>query len=281
MNDFIAKPLDPEQLIWTVRHHVDAARGLPTPPWPVDPPAAAGDAAALAQVVEPQAAAADHAPPSRGLPSIEGIDRDDASTRIGDDVRLFASLLARVLREFLPMAHTLPPPKAQWLSQLHKLKGAAGMIGARRLATAAAELEAPLKECGGEPALAPPALALRLTQAQQQLSAVLQQLDEGSRAFLEDMSQEEAAEQPPAAPDLQSVQRLTEQLKRHDLAALDSFQALSPALRATWGEPRWQRLRRAVDDLQFAQALEVLAETGGPAVAPVAAPSPGAVGGGR
>jgi hypothetical protein len=54
------------------------------------------------------------------LPEIDGIDREDALTRIGEDRALMASLLSRVLREFAPLAEatgfTRCPCRAGWRS---------------------------------------------------------------------------------------------------------------------------------------------------------------------
>ncbi|HMZ02324.1 MAG TPA: response regulator, partial [Burkholderiaceae bacterium] len=272
MDDFIAKPLDPQRLAWTLRRHVDAARGLPLTPWPppgaasaeghrghvdateaapIDPRAQAGNAVQAKE--GPRSAGGDPA----GLPDIEGIDREDAITRIGEDRALMASLLSRVLREFASLADPVPQPRPIWLAQLHKLKGASGMIGARALATAASALEEALRQ------------ERDVSAAQEELSRALRGLSEASRSFLDEVSRQELNPEDGRSgdltPDAARLVRLVDQLKRHDLAALDSFQALSPALRASWGEARWLRLRRAVDDLQFTEALEVLAERAGQA----------------
>jgi PAS domain S-box-containing protein len=288
MDDFIAKPLDPQRLAWTLRRHVDAARGLPLTPWPVagelpvdpavDPPVDSPMDPPMDPPVDPADAGAQATqrpggppPPGPGLPEIDGIDREDALTRIGEDRALMASLLSRVLREFAPLAEVTgnPLPLPRWLAQLHKLKGASGMIGARALAAAAAALEEALRQ--GRDSAA----------AQEQLTQALLGLTEASRSFLDEVNRQELhplqGNAGGPAPDAARLARLADQLQRHDLAALDSFQALSQPLRAAWGEARWLRLRRAVDDLQFTQALEVLAERAGPGLPATAqaAPDPG------
>jgi HPt (histidine-containing phosphotransfer) domain-containing protein len=96
-------------------------------------------------------------------PQIDGIDSQDVSTRLGGDFGLFRSLLTRLLDEFSDVAigamkkdldaHT------PYRARLHKLKGSAGMLGAKAIAQLAGEAEAAC--ANGNMALASP-LATRI-----------------------------------------------------------------------------------------------------------------------
>jgi CheY-like chemotaxis protein len=116
MNDFISKPFDPQALIRKVRRLVEAARGEPIP------------------MVILDSKPAYHA---AGRPLMSSIDAGVVQQMFGDDMSLFKSLLARMLREFADLALPLsvsPDDEAarnQLKERTHKLKGSAGMIGSR------------------------------------------------------------------------------------------------------------------------------------------------------
>jgi PAS domain S-box-containing protein len=259
MDDFIGKPLDPRTLVLTLRRHVERVRRSPlplparagrSPRWPLMEPRANRDAAQI--------------------PPIEGIDQADLLTRLGPDARLFATLLRQVLRDFAVLAD-LPsgPPGEPQASQpsgperlpalLHKLRGSAGMLGAVDVARLAGAAEQALRS-GDDPGLGA---------ALQALATGLRRLRDASAEFLARHAgpdDEAPADGPANAPPLQAedLRDLAELLRRQDLAALDRFQILGPALRGAWGAERYRRARAAVDELQFRQALEVLEEgTGG------------------
>lgn len=263
MNDFVAKPLDPDELIRTLRRHVEAARGAPLSGGE-PPPAGRLAASQAAEAEQGESALVDAAAPvpqpaddslEPSIAHIDGLDHDDAVSRIGDDPALLASLLGRVLREFGPLADAAAPAGPLLAAALHKLKGAAGMIGARDLSEAAAQAESALRK-GGEDAL---------REAMVRLSRQLRRLERSAQPFLAAVARREEAQAgrtaaDVTAPDATRLAQLAVQLRRQDLAALESFRALSGPLRTAWGEARWRRLRSAIEDLQFAQALRVLEE---------------------
>ena len=79
-------------------------------------------------------------------PEIEGIDRRDARERLSDDFGLFRSMLKRLLDEFSDVAiPALARTRLRWplmRGRMHKLRGSAGMLGAKAIQQLAGEAEA-------------------------------------------------------------------------------------------------------------------------------------------
>jgi signal transduction histidine kinase/DNA-binding response OmpR family regulator len=122
MVDFIIKPFDASTLISSVMRHSCAADS--------------------SERVPPEAqSAADEA----AWPEISGIDMEDARKRVGDDPALFRSWLQRFLVDFSDIAgwssRTDIPELADQASRLHKLKGGAGILGAKAIQQLAGEAE--------------------------------------------------------------------------------------------------------------------------------------------
>jgi PAS domain S-box-containing protein len=126
MNDYLVKPFESHTLVRTILRHAKPASGE-TP----------GQIAAI-PATPPHSAAE--------WPEIEGIDSADVSTRLSGDFALFRSLLTRLLDEFSDVAigamREDPSALAHYRARLHKLKGSAGMLGAKVIAQLAGEGEA-------------------------------------------------------------------------------------------------------------------------------------------
>jgi CheY-like chemotaxis protein/HPt (histidine-containing phosphotransfer) domain-containing protein/anti-sigma regulatory factor (Ser/Thr protein kinase) len=124
MNDFIIKPFDAKTLIASVVRHAVGAR-------------------VRGGVIH---AAPRPASGSSAWPEIDGIDMVDARSRLCDDPALFRSLLQRLLNDFadiaFPSSRSVLPEFAEQASRLHKLKGSAGMLGAKAIQHLAALAEA-------------------------------------------------------------------------------------------------------------------------------------------
>jgi len=129
MNDFVSKPFEPAALFATIRRHLTGNGGTaPVPP-----------SRAVLPAVDDGA----------GWPLIEGIDTEDARTRMSGDATLFRGLLAIFLRdvaESRSLAGDSTPADDQALTaRFHKLRGAAGQLGARGIHELAGAAETALR----------------------------------------------------------------------------------------------------------------------------------------
>jgi signal transduction histidine kinase/DNA-binding response OmpR family regulator/HPt (histidine-containing phosphotransfer) domain-containing protein len=237
MNDFVSKPFDPQILIRKARRLVEQARGEPVPMVFDDRKAdGRGD----------------------GRPYLKSIDAAVVQQMFGDDVRLFKSLLARLLRDYAdfeaPVA--VPPPDTDAFRELkaraHKLRGSAGMIGASQVMRFAGAAERALED--SRPAQAVEAILRKLATA-------LVTLREEARVLV-------ASEVPASAPAATGlnlpnagpadIAELCALLETHNLAAVDKFELLAPLLRGMLDPSRFEALNAAVENLDFALGADVL-----------------------
>lgn len=242
MNDFVSKPLNPKALIRTIRRHVEQARGAPVPVSPRETHAFA---------------------PHADWPEIEGIDGWEVSQRLGGDVALFVDMIERMLREFgrfgeADAAHQAlsgdATERASLAARMHKLRGSASMLGAEAVRRAAQRAEQALKRDadGGEIAAIMGDLASSLRALAEQTRPLLAEHSSGA-------AQSDNAARP-ASIDASDAAELRALLAAHDLSALERFGALSGSLHGTLGDERFDRLRLAVNALDFEQALRLLDE---------------------
>jgi CheY-like chemotaxis protein/HPt (histidine-containing phosphotransfer) domain-containing protein len=129
MNDFIGKPFDPPALIRKVRQVVEEARGKPIPMIILDESAAI--LSTDASVMSP-------------------IDAGVVKQMFGNDLVLFKSLLARLLRDFADLALPIcvasdATVRSELKGRIHKLRGSAGVIGATQVMRLAREAEKALE----------------------------------------------------------------------------------------------------------------------------------------
>jgi PAS domain S-box-containing protein len=238
MNDFIAKPFEPWDLVQTMRRHVQARRGTEVPVQP-----------------RPRAPGA----PRHEWPRIRGIQAEDVAERLGYDVGLFARQLRRLFITYAPEmadpedARTPRPEPAR----LHKLRGTAGILGAMEVHHAAAALEHALRAD-------PPASAETVQGLQRALAAALRKLSEDAQSLLKTPpANPRVAPLPSAAPSLLSdadLARLQSLLAGHDLAALDLVVELQAPLLNRLGSTAFNDLQEALDDLDFGRAARCLVQ---------------------
>src|ERR1700728_1449204 len=240
MNDFISKPFDPQALIRKVRRLVEEARGEP-----------------ISMVVldsEPTREA-DSRP--KLMPSI---DAGVVQQMFGEDLILFQSLLLRILQEYTDFAVPIrvsPDDQimhARLMGRAHKLRGSAGMIGATEIVRLAGATEKALQQ--GRPSDVVEGLLTRLASA-------LTTLREEATPYLKRQAELDATGSSPGGSskaDTAQLDELCALLERQDLAALDKFKSLSPSLSELLGAVRFDRLRDAIDNLEFRQGLQLLCE---------------------
>jgi len=172
---------------------------------------------------------------------------------------LFKSLLARVLRDYADLALpiSVSPEDSAGLSALkartHKLKGSAGVIGATAIMRLAGEAEAAIAACQG---------ADIVEGILRQLASALTTLHEEADLMLETQPEPEAdiSTKSVRSPNIAQgdIHELCELLESQNLAAIDRFSLLSSSLSDLVGTVRFDRLRDAVDNLDFQLGAELL-----------------------
>ena len=238
VNDFLSKPVDLNELVtvlqrWTATGHAAV------------PPAASapGPAPASAPGQEPE--------PPADFPEIAGLDTRWAALQLDYDWDFFRGLLRDFATEYCDLLHQIRDDLGAGLASaaartLHTLRGTAGNIGARDLMQSAAALEAAIK--AGQPDLGPLLDAFG-TRFAALLTGIAPWLEEAGAAA--DAPGELALD-----PAMLTALRLA--LARHDLAALDLFSRLQPALARAHGQAAVQTMAAAIHGLQFDAALAQL-----------------------
>ena len=243
MNDFIVKPFDPEALVRGILQHVRPAADV------------------HGHAVTKKAGAT---PPPNLWPEIEGIDSSDVRSRLGDDLGLFESMLRRLLREFSDVATAITADPVTLVGQaerMHKLRGSAGMLGAKAIQQLAGEAEAAC--AAGDSQRASP-LSTRLAAHLQQLSA-----DAGPALSVASITADataSSAAKPTFAGELEpaALNDLLDLLRQQDFTAVERFRAISSQLRQRLGDDSYELARQHVDNLQFADVVKILTRAPGP-----------------
>jgi DNA-binding response OmpR family regulator len=123
MNDFLTKPIEPAALIRCIRKHVPEARLVATSQVP-----SRADSQCVQLAV-------------RAWPSVHGLDVRDIARDLDYDAAEYALMLSRLARDGAEIASTdntaleQPDARAQLASRVHKLRGSAGVLGAKALYT--------------------------------------------------------------------------------------------------------------------------------------------------
>jgi PAS domain S-box-containing protein len=240
MNDFITKPFDPQALIRKVRRLVENARGEP-----------------ISMVILDAQPAGETDNRPKLMPSI---DAGIVQQMFGEDLLLFKSLLLRLLQEYTDFAVPIrvsPDDQtmhARLMGRAHKLKGSAGMIGATEIVRLAGATEKAFQQ--GRPVDVVEGLLARLASA-------LVTLSDEAAPYLKRQAESEATDSSAdsgSVADTAHIDELCALLERQDLAALEKFKSLSLSLSDVLGALRFDRLRDAVDNLDFRQGLQLLCE---------------------
>ena len=239
MDDYIVKPFDARSLVASILRHVSPGEVPHAPSSHSDP--------------EPQRDGMNE------WPAIEGIDLTDARSRLGDDFDLFRSMLRRLLNENADLA--LPSSGvdsdaatlASYAARMHKLRGSAGMLGAKLIHRLAGEIES---ACLAGSAKSAERLSL-------QLATLLKELKQGAGPALR-MAQ---AVIKPAQPegegdgdllDPADLAELVDMLRRQNISAIDRFKGLGPILQRAYGKQAFESVREQVEELRFADAADAL-----------------------
>jgi len=230
MDDFIIKPFSAEDLVRSILRHVKRATGRP------------GGAAEGVPIP---------VPPEKTWPEIAGIDVPDARERFADDLGLFTSMLTRLLHEFSDVDSPVSREGlAAYGGRMHKLRGVAGMLGAKVIQELAAEAEA--TAFAGEWELSA-RLGARLVAEMQRLV----------RSAAPTLHAQPAAPAPTLTAgddqlDPLLVAELVKLLRQQNLQATDRFAALGPQLQRRLGQVSYALMRDHVAELRFEDAAYVL-----------------------
>jgi CheY-like chemotaxis protein/HPt (histidine-containing phosphotransfer) domain-containing protein len=240
MNDFISKPFEPQALIRKVRRLVEQARGT---------------------TIEMVMIEREPAQNASEFPLISCIDGNVIKQIFGDDLPLFKEVLMRVLRDYadlaLPTAVSLEyqAGRNEIMRRAHKLKGSAGMIGASSVARLAGAAEEALNA-----GLAGEVVEEKL----RKLASAICSLSEEAQPFLHGQPQAAASLAAPAGSHDESgvagLEELCGLLENWDLAAVEKLRVLSEPLAGILDFVRAERLRQAVDNLDFQFAAQLLRE---------------------
>ncbi|RKT47082.1 ATP-binding protein [Thiocapsa rosea] len=231
VNDFLAKPVDLEELVAVLARWTDPQPAIaPVAERPVRTPP----------------------PTPSGFPDIPGIDRHRAARLLDQDGSFFLRLARRFVGDFADATEQTRQDLARGeviaaTRRLHTLRGLAGNIGALELAQTALALETALAD-----PLADPAPALAIFEAR--LNALLTAL----APWLEGV-EPVPVEHPDVPLDAAGLTALCDALSAHDLAAMDLFEALQPALTRRDGEAATRALAEMIQSLRFTDALTRLA----------------------
>ena len=237
MDDYIVKPFDAQQLMRSVLRHVQPPGGL--------------------QAYQSTVAHDEHdkaAQPHAAWPEIEGIDSEDARERLNNDFELFRSMLKRLLGEFADVALPGQASDAGTLAthagRMHKLRGSAGLLGAKAIQRLAGEAEAAC--VGGDVALAGP-LA-------EDLASELHRLRQSAEpAFQSRQAPAEEVQQQGGDPiEMSALAELVGLLRQQKLSAMDRFKTLSSQLRGHLRQGEYERVEDHLDNLRFSDAADIL-----------------------
>ncbi len=232
MDDFLIKPFEAATLVKCIRRHLRDSS---------------------ARAATPIAAEAVPAEASLEWPEIDGIDGPDARARLSHDLGLFLSSLARVLVEFsdpsIPQDAAEEGALTRQAARMHKLKGNAGMLGARTIHTLAAEAEAAcVAGAAGKAADLTAALAVHLQRLRESAAPVINAARAGAAAI--------GSADAEFVPHL--VGELVDLLRHQNLSALDRYRTLAPQLRGALGAVSSEALRGYMEALQFDVAADLL-----------------------
>jgi PAS domain S-box-containing protein len=226
MNDHVSKPFVPADLLATLLKWIKPGQRAEQPAAP------AIEAAA-------------------NFPQVEGIDEAEAFWRLGGHLALYNSLLGRLEVNYRDLAGEIAGDleagrEDQALSRLHSFKGTAGSISAKQSARLAARIETLLKQPGhGDPK----ALVETLASTNERLFAAI-------RAHLATAPAE--AEPVAASLDTDAIDQLARELREQSVGAIDRFEGMRPAFSRHFGVLPTITLAGMIEDLRFAEALQLL-----------------------
>lgn len=224
MDDFIAKPIDVDQMLAAIARHLPAGTGTAS------------------------------AAPVSTAPALPAFDAEQITLLTTGDPA-YADAIVDVLRKVISKGTTeLKQARAAWREKrtdeaarmLHTMRGSIGSLGAKQFAEAALVLETAIHE-GKEHAVEP------------LFDKAIDALEAAIAAASDWISQHNTVlEGQAGAFDADALARLETLLSEHDVAAIELYGKLRPGLVAHLQEQDMQALDRAIEDLDFSAACHCL-----------------------
>jgi HPt (histidine-containing phosphotransfer) domain-containing protein len=194
------------------------------------------------------------AQPHAPWPEIDGIDSKDARERLNNDFELFRSMLKRLLGEFADVALPEQAGDAGTLAlhagRMHKLRGSAGLLGAKAIQRLAGEAEAAC--VGGDVA---PAASLAAD-----LASELQRLGQSAAAAFQ-------SRQAPAAEalaygggplEMEALAELVGLLRRSNCRRWIASRRSHRSFAGICARAEYERVEEHLGNLRFSDAADIL-----------------------
>lgn len=251
-DDFLAKPVTLEEMVamllgLMMRPADSRSRKVPRE---VPPPADAARDGSLPAAEERGGQDGEGMAP--GIPELPGFDTALVTASFGNDGGFFREMLGMFLSRFGDAAQQIRAELEQGDRQaaarrLHALKGTAGSLGGVALMESARDLEKAIVD--GEPDVEPLVARMDAHLASLAALAALRPPERARRAPIS-----------PGAPTLDPARlhALRHALAHHDLASLDLFDELEPAISALCGRVEAGAMAEAIRHLRFAEVLRLL-----------------------
>ena len=172
------------------------------------------------------------------------------------------SLLARVLRDFADLALPIsvsqgdPTRRSDLKGRTHKLKGSAGVIGATSVMRLAGAAEEALEQC--RPVDIVEGILRRLALA---LTTLREEAQLFSETPPEQIANNTVKSHENIGVRLADIDELRVLLETQNLAAIDKFTVLAASLSEIMGVVRCDRVRDAIDNMDFQLGAELLRQS--------------------
>ncbi len=236
MNDYLVRPLSPRVLVSSILRHAS----------PADP-----------QLTGDHSMSNETSTPDRiWWPAIEGIDSTDVEARLSGDFTMFLSMLKRHIDEFSDIAIPATPEDcvlSNQVGRMHKLKGSAGMLGARAIQQLAGDAEV---ACAAGDIVRAARIATHLVEQ-------LAKLSENTTLISKALPTQPALRELPNDGELDphDLADLIQLLRRQNLSAMARFKFLAPQIRSMLGTHAYSGVRDHIDSLRFEQAARLLEQS--------------------
>lgn len=235
MNDFLTKPVEPRQLIRTLRRHFETYRGAPLP------------------IIAKKSLSESSDPLNNEWPQIEGINKKDVYDRMGGDLTLFIQSLQRFFNEFesycqVPAIPADSQARQALAAHIHKLAGNAGLIGAQGIFKLAKTIEQSLKSNTNTDE--------QLNLSFSELANAMQQLGAHTQSYRTIQNNETPIVDAPM--DYALLESFHQQLKKRKVTCLQIYQELKPALHGVLSETDFENLDQAINNLNFEKVLAIM-----------------------